>query len=396
MQGPVHALKACMVTVPKNHPRCGVCTKKLVKNGKTSAGRTRWRCKSCGASSTQSRVDVSKKAEFTAFLSWITGKDRQEAHAGSARTFRRQSAWCWDVSPTAVLSGEIHPQIMLDGTYFNDWCVLVAYTGNHVIAWQWCDREKHVSWSALLQQIPAPAVAVVDGHKGLESALREHWPETKVQRCLFHIQQNIRTHLTMRPNLDAGKELLALAKALTPIQDLDQAAVWAGEFASWEARWESFLKTRTYAKKNGERPSHIGTNQQWWFTHLRLRRARGTLATVLKNGHLFTWLTAATNEHKIDRTTSPLEGGINAGLKHLLRDHRGLTDDHAKRAVDWYLYLHSESPKDPWTFVNPSHWQPQRKQTKTIEEPIGPALYDTAFSPEDGNGIQQGWGGRSR
>lgn len=285
---------------------------------------------------------------------------------------------------------------MLDGTYFNDWCVLVAYTGNHVIGWQWCDREKHASWSALLQQIPAPAATIVDGHKGLESALREHWPESKVQRCLFHIQQNIRTHLTMRPNLDAGKELLALAKALTPIQDLDQAAVWAGEFASWEARWESFLKTRTYAKKNTERPSGIGTNQQWWYTHLRLRRARGTLATVLKNGHLFTWLTSATDGHKLDRTTSPLEGGINAGLKHLLRDHRGLTDDHAKRAVDWYLYLHTQSPQDPWTFVKAGHWQPQRKQTKTIQEPIGPALYDTAFSPDDGNGIQQGWAGRSR
>jgi len=395
MQGLVHALKACMVTVPKNHPRCGVCAQKLVKNGSTSAGKTRWRCKSCGASSTQSRVDVSKRAEFAAFQSWITGKDRQDAHASSSRTFRRQSAWCWNVAPQAPVTGEIHPVLMLDGTYFNGWCVLVAYTGDHVVAWQWCDREKHASWSALLQQLPAPAMVIVDGHKGLESALRQHWPEAKVQRCLFHIQQNIRTHLTMRPKLDAGKELLALAKALTPIQTLDQAAVWAGEFASWEGHWEKFLKDRTYAKKNGERPSHVRANQNWWFTHIRLRQARGTLATVLKNGHLFTWLTHATEGQKLPRTTSPLEGGINAGLKHLLRDHRGLSDDHAKRAVDWYLYHHTQSPKDPWTLVKPHHWQPSKKVKKVIDEPIGPALYGTAFSYQDGNGIQQGWGGRN-
>jgi hypothetical protein len=147
---------------------------------------------------------VTRKAEFTAFLSWITGKQRQGGYAASERTFRRPSAWCWNVAPQAPVTGEVHPVVMLDGTYFNGWCVLVAYTGSHVIAWQWCDREKHASWSALLQQIPAPDVAVVDGHKGLESALRECWPETKVQRCLFHIRQNIRTHLTLRPKLEAG------------------------------------------------------------------------------------------------------------------------------------------------------------------------------------------------
>ena len=155
------------------------------------------------------------------------------------------------------------------------------------------------------------------------------------------------------------------------------------------------MKDRTYAKKNGERPSHVRANQNWWFTHLRLRQARGTLATVLKTGHLFTWLTHAPEGHKLPRTTSPLEGGINAGLKHLLRDHRGLSDDHAKRAVDWYLYHHTQSPKDPWTLVKPRHWQPSKKAKKVIDEPIGPALYGTAFSYQDGNGIQQGWGGRS-
>ncbi|WP_416375677.1 transposase-like zinc-binding domain-containing protein, partial [Neomicrococcus lactis] len=34
--------------VASHRPRCGVCDCVLVKNGKTSAGRTRWRCKSCG------------------------------------------------------------------------------------------------------------------------------------------------------------------------------------------------------------------------------------------------------------------------------------------------------------------------------------------------------------
>lgn len=156
------------------------------------------------------------------------------------------------------------------------------------------------------------------------------------------------------------------------------------------------MKHRTYAKNNGARPSHIGPSQTWWYTHLGLRRARGTLATVVKAGHLFTWLTSATEGQQIARTTSPLEGGINAGLKELLRHHRGLSEHHAIRAVDWYLYHHTEAPQDPWNLVKPHHWKPQKKAKPTATETGTPALYDTAFSYEDGNGIQQGWAGRTR
>lgn len=71
--------------------------------------------------------------------------------------------------------------------------------------------------------------------------------------------------------------------------------------------------------------------------------------------------------------------------------------DHARRGVDWLLYTRTQAHNDPWTFVTPAHWTPTKKQTiTTSDEPIGPAAYDTHFSPEDGNGIQHGWAGRSR
>lgn len=190
-----------------------------MKNGSASAGKTGGAVNPVVPPVPGPGLMQAKKAEFTAFRLWITGKTRQGAHAGSARTVRRQCVVAAR-GPTSPVTGEIHPVVMVDGTYFK----------------RWCDREKRSSWSALLQQLPAPTMDVIDGHKGLESALHQHLSDTRVHRCLFHIQQNIRTHPTMRLQLDAGKELLALAKALTPIQSLDQAAVWDGEFASWEAR----------------------------------------------------------------------------------------------------------------------------------------------------------------
>ncbi|WP_436627492.1 IS1/IS1595 family N-terminal zinc-binding domain-containing protein [Brevibacterium renqingii] len=72
---------------PRNHPTCGVCANKLVKNGKTSTGRTRWRCQPCGASTTQARADITRKAVFQAFLNWLLGTARLTEQAQSIAKF---------------------------------------------------------------------------------------------------------------------------------------------------------------------------------------------------------------------------------------------------------------------------------------------------------------------
>lgn len=94
---------------------------------------------------------------------------------------------------------------MLDGTYLQGWCLLIAFSGQHVLGWQWCDRESKPAWTALLERLPAPEMVVVDGGRGVAAALSECWPTTQVQRCYFHIFQTITRHLTMNPRLDAGK-----------------------------------------------------------------------------------------------------------------------------------------------------------------------------------------------
>ena len=45
-------------------------------------------------------------------------------------------------------------------------------------------------------------------------------------------------------------------------------------------------------------------------------------------------------EHGNARTTSPLEGGINNGIRHVLRNHRGMIEPHMKRAAEWFLTVH--------------------------------------------------------
>lgn len=44
----------------------------MKRNGTTSKGTTRWRCKQCGASAVKHRGDITNAAVFTAFIDHLT------------------------------------------------------------------------------------------------------------------------------------------------------------------------------------------------------------------------------------------------------------------------------------------------------------------------------------
>ena len=70
-----------------------------------------------------------------------------------------------------------------------------------------------------------------DGGSGLLPAVAEAWPDTQVQRCLVHVQRNVRSYLTTRPRTEAGKALWGLAKKLTRIDTAEKAIAWLQQSA---------------------------------------------------------------------------------------------------------------------------------------------------------------------
>lgn len=337
---------------------------------------------------------------MNAFVTWLLGKNSQaETDGGTGRSFRSRISWCWDIPvPQPVTTGEIHRQILVDGTYFGSWCVLIAHNGSHVIGWQWCTSESKASWGQLLKRLPAPDVVVTDGGTGLRSALDRYWRRTKIQRCYFHIFQTVKRHVTLNPRLDAGKEALALTRDLMDVHDLDAAAKWMGAYASWESRWSDLMKERTYVKAGIDRPTWAKPTQRWWYTHRGIRRVRALYRQLIKDESLFTWLDDAYlegDQRTVERTTSRLEGGPNTAVKRLLRDHRGLSEPHARRAIDWRLNSLTEHPYDPWALAQ-QHFSNQTTRPKQVipQEPLGPAEYDTNPTAEEGLWARKGWGGR--
>lgn len=103
---------------------CPYCGGRAKRNGRISSGSQRWRCTACGASMAVRCDDTATRLDE--FLGWLLSKDSQAAMPGGGRSFRRRTAVFWEV------------------------------------------------WSTL-----AP-----DG--GFSRAVRETWPQTMVQRCLWH------------------------------------------------------------------------------------------------------------------------------------------------------------------------------------------------------------------
>lgn len=358
-----------------------VCGTRLVKNGRTAAGSQRWRCLSCGASQARRRPDVTQREQLRQFVTWLVGKHTQGEMDGTVtgRTFRRNTAWCWKVEPRLGPATEFHHAILVDGVWISEWCLLIALSDTgRVLAWQWSGGESVAAWKALLEQVEAPAVLVSDGGTGIPTALSACWPETKHQRCLFHLQMRVSRHLTRNPRTDAGRALRGLVMKLSEVKDEDAAIAWQIRLDEWWRAFGHLTKERTMFRGG-----------QFGFTHDRLRKAWLLIRSVTRNNTLFTYVTYG-NPH----TTSPLEGGINSQIREVLRRHRGMSDAHQKRAVEWFLTLHERPLNEAIRNALPSSATITTTDRAEIEEPEYPSLYDTALSPEEGLWSRTGWAGR--
>ena len=312
--------------------KCPSCGCDMKRNGKTKSGAQRWRCRGCGASSTH-RIDTSAK-DLECFLDWLFSRKRQIDMPGQGRTFRRKTARFWKLWPMPPETGEILRVVFVDGIYLaRQLVVLIACTDRYVVGWHLARSENSRAWEALLSKIAPPEVVVSDGGSGFEKARRRAWPSTRVQRCTFHAFCQVRRYTTSRPKLLAGVELYSLAKDLLSVETLRQAELWVERTMQWCEFWADFLEERSWA--NGRRV----------FTHERLRKARRGLVSLINAGTLFTYLDPElAAEAPLPATNNRIEGGINARLRSMVRDHRGLSDLRRAKAVFWWCYMHTECP----------------------------------------------------
>ncbi len=135
-------------------------------------------------------------------------------------------------------------------------------------------------------------------------------------------------------NLQAGVEPYGVAKALLRARDLDAAAAWLASFEEWCGRREGFLPERTAADDGS-----------WEWTRKRLVTARDGLLRLVGRGVLFTFLDPELAvDGPLPSASNRIEGGVNARIRAMPRDRRGLSTLRRAKAVCWWRHMHTESP----------------------------------------------------
>ena len=230
-----------------------------------------------------------------------------------------------------VPDGEVHRVLFVDGIWLAErLVVLICCSDERVVSWYMAESENSRAWSALMEPIPAPDVVVTDGGSGFAKAVRATWPRTKVQRCVFHAFSQVKRCTTTRPKLQAGRELYGMALDLMHIETLHQAELWRERYLDWCGFWADFLEDTTIV--DGRQA----------YTHERLRKARRSLSSLVSAGTLFTYLDPElTKAGPLPATNNRIEGGVNAQLRAVLRNHRGLTALKRVKAVFWWCHAHS-------------------------------------------------------
>ena len=212
--------------------------------------------------------------------------------------------------------------------------MLIASDDERALGWHSCRSENSRAWAALMSRVAAPEVVVSDGGDGFAEALRKTWPETRRQRCVFHAFSQVRRYTTTRPRTQAGVELYGLAGALLAITTIKEADGWAQALLAWSDRWAGFLAETTRSEDGGVA-----------LTHERLVKARRSLVRLVNAGTLFTYLDPAlASAEPLPSTNNRIEGGVNAQLRAMLRDHRGLSVERRIKAIFWWCHMHSPDP----------------------------------------------------
>jgi len=315
--------------------RCWVCgSLHVIKWGKRN-GKQRFLCKDCGALNTRTNQGVSRSNRFIWFRKWITGKQtfsQLETESGySERSLKRYFYSYLDNYPTWKITPSEKLNLLIDGTYFANKVCLVLYRDNNIKATQLyrlTDGEWFEEICEDLQNLIYLGLTIesvtCDGLSNILKAIKKTCPETIIQRCVVHIQRECLIWLTKRPKSQAGIELRRIIKRLHLIGNRDDWGYWVVDLIKWHEQYKDFVNEKSYYELTG----------RYWYTHKSVRKAFVHIKRALPD--MFHYLDNA----DIPKSTNALESFF-GHLKQNISIHRGLSKEHYKNYIKWYLFFRS-------------------------------------------------------
>jgi Transposase and inactivated derivatives len=319
--------------------RCWVCGSLAVIKWGVRQGKQRFRCKDCGALNTRKNKGVSLSNRFIWFREWISGKQTFSQLVARTGYSERSLKYYfyhylshyprWKIRPSEKVN------LLIDGTYFKNKLCLVLYRDNNIKATQiyritdgeWFEEISEDIQNLLNLGIQIESVTC-DGLSNIIKAVKKTSPDTIVQRCLIHIQREVLIWLTRKPKNMAAIELRKIVKCLHLIENWDDWGYWIVSLIKWYETYKDYVNEKTYY------PDSV----RYWFTHKSVRRSFIHIKRALP--YMFHYL----DNTRIPKSTNSLESFF-GHLKQNISIHRGLSKEHYRNYIKWYLYFKSNEDR---------------------------------------------------
>lgn len=300
-------------------------------------GKQRFKCKSCGILFTRINKGVRQSNRFVWFRQWIllkqTLKVISERSGYSTRTLKRFFHDYLSSPPRLSVYPSEKVNLLIDGTYFGKDLCLIVYRDNTIKftqLYRLSNGKKYLEMKEDLENLLALGVQIesitCDGHPSLLKAINKVCKDIQLQRCLIHIQRMCRIWLSSRPKSEAGIELRKIISTVHLIQTEVGKQNWIISLIDWHKRYENYINQKSFNEETG----------RYWYTHKMVRRSFTVIRKALPNMFHFV------NNPRIPSSTNGLESFF-GHLKDNLSIHRGLSKQHRKNFIKWYLYFRNSS-----------------------------------------------------
>jgi len=222
---------------------------------------------------------------------------------------------------------------LIDGTYFTQDLCLIVYRDNTIKFTQlyrltdgeWYDEIKEDLENLLALNVQIESITC-DGHRSILKAISKVCEDVKLQRCIIHIQRMCSIWLSSNPQSNAGIDLRRIISKLHLVKSETQKQIWLRQLVDWYQEYQDFVNEKSYNPETG----------RYWYKHKMVRRSFTVIRKALPN--MFQYL----ENPRIPKSTNGLESFF-GHLKSNLRIHRGLSKQHKRNFIKWYLYFRNNS-----------------------------------------------------
>ena len=313
--------------------KCKSCGNRLVKAGKNSTGKQRYKCNNCNTRIVIKNDGKTRQNELKLFVKWLIDSTKVIDKVDMSRsTFYRKTNWCWEIIPKIKSEGTPSDFIFVDATYINrNLCLLIVRNKDYVLNFRWAESETYEEYHELLKPIHEPRFVICDGHSGIDKACHKLWRNVGIQRCLVHIVHHAERKLGKRSPCEINHVFRKHIKKITSVDTVRKSNNWLKKFEELYETHRTFIEEVTY-KIDLETGEVLSTYKP----HQNLFGVCNMIRKLQKKNMLFLFI-----KNDIPNNSNYLEGGINSPLKNLLRCHRGISLEHQKRMLEWYLLSRS-------------------------------------------------------